>query len=531
MILLSSFKKLAFFTFLTVSAIGTPLEQHTITLTKQLQDQILMVGRLGLTQILPAVSLGSEGHILSPKIESIDGSDTPYLLYRRNGSREILETIKDLEKRSSVLLKLPEGVEVTRSTIAPAPKSNTWFYLPVVAPSPTIGEKVSIVLSRSHPLSSSPENLFAVKQGLLPVGTPIFNLEGALTGVSMKLRKKDGGQSIRALDISRLLEDFPELEGVTISDKKIPKFGELPKGKQHPATGLIINEGRPLTNSIVGTIIRSDGLILTKASDLGPDFLFRFQGQDFPAALLATDQETDLALIAISAQNLPTVSWSDPETLKAGSFLYHHTLLGDASAENSEAALDVTSTFSHQLPAHPVSQHDSSQTTSLGLIPEQLESDFVIAAIRPDSPATESDLKAGDRLKKIDNQTIRSRYELTLLLTQKEVGDVVELSIQRGEEHLTRKLTLSPPPLLPKTTGLHFQHPQLIMPSVYRGPFPETLAHSLPLSAWDCGSPLLDPEGHVYGINIAAITPTRALALPPSVIKAAVTRMMTSLSF
>ena len=65
-----------------------------------------------------------------------------------------------------------------------------------------------------------------------------------------------------------------------------------------------------------------------------------------------------------------------------------------------------------------------------------------------------------------------------------------------------------------------------MIPSVRRGPFPDVLAHTVPLNAWDCGSPIFDLTGRALGLNIAAVSPTRTLALQPQDVRDALTRLM-----
>ncbi|MDB4265819.1 hypothetical protein N9841_01385, partial [Akkermansiaceae bacterium] len=64
--------------------------------------------------------------------------------------------------------------------------------------------------------------------------------------------------------------------------------------------------------------------------------------------------------------------------------------------------------------------------------------------------------------------------------------------------------------------------------SVRRFGFEQSLVHSLPLNAWDCGSPLYDLSGKALGLNISASSANRSLALPPALVEAAVQRMLSS---
>jgi S1-C subfamily serine protease len=65
-----------------------------------------------------------------------------------------------------------------------------------------------------------------------------------------------------------------------------------------------------------------------------------------------------------------------------------------------------------------------------------------------------------------------------------------------------------------------------MIPSVRRAPFPDVLVHTIPLNAWDCGSPLFDRQGRALGLNIAAVAPARSFALPPATVREALDRLL-----
>src|SRR5262249_23258344 len=63
----------------------------------------------------------------------------------------------------------------------------------------------------------------------------------------------------------------------------------------------------------LGTIVSADGLIVTKASQLGekPE-CHMADGRKFSATVVGTDEATDLALLRVAANNLTPVVWADP---------------------------------------------------------------------------------------------------------------------------------------------------------------------------------------------------------------------------
>ena len=63
----------------------------------------------------------------------------------------------------------------------------------------------------------------------------------------------------------------------------------------------------------LGTVVAADGLILTKASQLGDKPECRLaDGRKLPAKVVGADDTTDLALLQVDAKNLTPVVWADP---------------------------------------------------------------------------------------------------------------------------------------------------------------------------------------------------------------------------
>ena len=79
-----------------------------------------------------------------------------------------------------------------------------------------------------------------------------------------------------------------------------------------------------------------------------------------------------------------------------------------------------------------------------GSIPDfaPVEDGVKFADIRPGSPAGKAGLQGGDILKQFGDKPIRNLYDFTYALRDSEVGDVVEVTVERGGETLSMKVTL-----------------------------------------------------------------------------------------
>lgn len=69
-----------------------------------------------------------------------------------------------------------------------------------------------------------------------------------------------------------------------------------------------------------GLILTSDGLVVTLASlvPFGSEFNFFWEGEKLPFQILKRDLKTDLALIKVKKNNLPTTGFADLEKIKLG---------------------------------------------------------------------------------------------------------------------------------------------------------------------------------------------------------------------
>jgi len=265
-------------------------------------------------------------------------------------------------------------------------------------------------------------------------------------------------------------------------------------------------------------------MILTKASELGPDLRVRYGGKNYRGIILATDEKTDLALVGIDATGLPVVTWSD-EIPTPGTTLSSPILLQESSDDMIAEPTAYLGTFNQLIKEKTPTVHSSSQVTSLGLVTEQQADGISIAAIQSQSAASETELAPSDLIAKIDGVDISQRSELTAILNEHRVGDEVTLTIKRDDEQKEIKIKLSAPHLIPPATGIVIPNISMI-PSVRRGPFPDILVHSIPLNAWDCGSPIFDRKGRALGLNIAASSPLRTLALRPVDIRATLEKLL-----
>lgn len=79
-----------------------------------------------------------------------------------------------------------------------------------------------------------------------------------------------------------------------------------------------------------------------------------------------------------------------------------------------------------------------------------------IAAVRPRSPADRAGIQAGDQVASIDSIPVRSHREIKQILGAKDAETVVDIQLKRGDELITKSVTLaeSIPTLSPQRLGI-----------------------------------------------------------------------------
>jgi len=266
------------------------------------------------------------------------------------------------------------------------------------------------------------------------------------------------------------------------------------------STVRVLCDGR---RAALGTIVASDGLVLTKASELtGRLVCHLFDGRQLEAQLVGVNDECDLALLKIAADALPAIRWSDAEPPPVGSWL------ATAGLESVPLCIGVVSVAPRQI---------ERRQPALGVIIEEGDQGPVIREVMPRSGAAKAGLKPNDVITQLDGKPVESRYGLIQTIRGRRSGDTVRLQVLRGGQGVTADVELRD--LTEIANGEMFQEEVGGRLSKRRTGFPLALQHDTVLLPNQCGGPLVDLDGKVVGINIARASRVASYALPASAIK------------
>jgi serine protease Do len=262
----------------------------------------------------------------------------------------------------------------------------------------------------------------------------------------------------------------------------------------------------------LGAIVRSDGHIVTKASELRGKIECQLAGesQKREARIVARDGATDLAILKIEAKDLPVAPWRGGDPPGIGSWLATPDL------SRIPRSIGVVSVAARKLPPNG----------ALGIRLDPDDNLARIAAVVPGMGAERAGLAAGDIVRKIDGEEIKGSPQLQQAIRSHHPGDKVTLVIERDGKSQTLEATLSSMSQLTNDERSDFQNSLGGKLSERRTGFPLAIQHDSFLQPADCGGPIVDLDGKVVGLNIARAGRVESYALTASVVRETVDKLL-----
>jgi serine protease Do len=269
----------------------------------------------------------------------------------------------------------------------------------------------------------------------------------------------------------------------------------------------------------LGTVVSADGLIVTKASQLGekPECLLA-DGRKLSATVVGTDEATDIALLRVDAKNLTPVTWADPPP--PGS------MIATPTTGRNPLLIGVVSDVPQPMPGP---SRESRPHGWLGISVAPVDVGAEISEITPGSAAEKAGLKNGDLIKRLDGEALQSSDQLIDKLKRMPPNKNVSLSVSRKDKDKDKDMEVKV--TLGRSPGrLPHDHWGGGPFSDRRWGFNKVIPHDLGISPTDCGGPLVDIEGHCVGVNIARALRVATYAIPASVVKETVEKLKASVA-
>jgi serine protease Do len=318
-----------------------------------------------------------------------------------------------------------------------------------------------------------------------------------------------------------LLALFFALAGTALSQTKVnpndfrngPKVVEAFRNvvaKPSEYTVRVLGDGKEVA---LGTIVESDGFILTKWSEIKDKAKVACKlknGKVLDAKIVGVKDDAqgayDLALLKVEATGLATVEWRDTKEAKVGKWV------ASAGIGQDPVAVGVVSVGTRKYKAGdqpPKTINANAGWLGVGL--EAAMGGAKITQVAAKSPAEKAGLKKDDIVYEAAGKIIIDHETLINTVQRLKPGDKVLLKVKRGDEDKEIEAILGK---LPRQMLGNPQETMGTRLSNRRGGFPAILQHDSGVRPEDCGGPLVDLDGKALGINIARAGRTESFAIP-----------------
>jgi serine protease Do len=273
------------------------------------------------------------------------------------------------------------------------------------------------------------------------------------------------------------------------------------------------------SRAALGAIVRSDGHIATKASEIlnrnGEPYgkiecQLSFEKVRREARVVGRDTKTDLAILKIDAKDLPVVPWGGDESPTVGSWLV------TPGFSIYPLSVGVVSVAARKLPPNGA--------LGIGLAGEERVAR--ITEVRSGLAAEAAGLRVGDIIRKFDGEEIKASEQLRKSIRWHYPGEKVKIVYERDGKLQATDAELSNYGELTRDDRSDFQNSLGGKLSDRRTGFPLAIQHDSVLRPIDCGGPVVDVDGKVIGLNIARAGRVESYALPSSLVRETVDKLL-----
>jgi serine protease Do len=258
----------------------------------------------------------------------------------------------------------------------------------------------------------------------------------------------------------------------------------------------------------LGTVVSTNGLTLTKASELKPGALTAWlaSGEQVNAELLGTDEDHDVALVRVHQPRLKPVVWATAE-VALGQWAITPGVV------DTPHAVGIVSAQPRRI---------RPPRAFMGVVFDLSAAVPTLSDVRPGWGAEAAGLKAGDVILAVNDIAITNREQATEIIRECRDGQTVNLRYRRGEQESSAAVRVRVPG--PNESDSLFVSPERTTRlagavSSRADGFDSVIQHDTVLQPWLCGGPLVNLDGQAIGLNIARAGRVATYALPARVVK------------
>jgi len=264
----------------------------------------------------------------------------------------------------------------------------------------------------------------------------------------------------------------------------------------------------------LGTVVDTNGLVLTKASELRAGKLTCWlpNGDEVPAQLLASDDSEDVALVRVKAAGLKPIRWATNQ-LTEGQWAITPGLA------DTPQAVGIISTLTHRV---------RPQRAFIGVTWNRQTSVPIVSSVQPGFGAEKAGVMAGDVILAVDGTAVTNWQEVAEILQGFRDGQTVHIRFQREKKEFDAAIKLKAPG--PGQLGINAFESE--RESRFSGDvslrsqgFEQAIQHDTVLEPWQCGGPLVNLNGEAIGLNIARANRVATYALPADLARKVLARL------
>ncbi len=258
----------------------------------------------------------------------------------------------------------------------------------------------------------------------------------------------------------------------------------------------------------LGTVMDTNGLVLTKASELkkGKLTCWLATAREVGAEVIGIDEEEDVALVRVQARGLKPIQWA------AGDVSIGQWAITPGIAQTPHA-VGIISALPHRVrPPRALIGVQFDFGTSTPRIEQVL----------PGLGAEKAGLKAGDVIMAVNGTEVTNREQVVQALREFRDGQTIKLGLRRAEKRFDAQVRMTTPRSGQPGSDLYYQQRFSRVAggiSQRAEGFERAIEHDTVLRPWLCGGPLVNLDGKAIGMNIARAGRVTTYALPASLVK------------
>lgn len=311
--------------------------------------------------------------------------------------------------------------------------------------------------------------------------------------------------------------DNKQLEPVTDAEPSPKAYSTSLKAFEeltHPFNNSIVRFWRRGRQIVSGTIVTSDGLIVTKSSELmSRNFEVELpNGDRVPGRVVKRIPENDLLFVKVDSHFPPVNFDHPPETAKEISAMPLGSLVVAVGYQGKPVAMGVRSVQVRNL--------SEAGYAVLGVHLGTEQDDLSIKRFTRGSAARKSGMRRGDRIVKINQETIENLDQLRAKLHSLTPNTRVPIEFEREGRVAATLVKLGSS--IARADQAAAGYPQGGRLSRKRLEFTDALQTDTPFAPKDTGTPLVDLQGRVLGLNIARAGRIKSYTLPGKTIMDAI---------